>query len=199
MRLKYCPTSIISSACNVIPKGPPANLFPCRRVHTRRASGCPFDYLKDVRNGSSVVCCGSKYECPRTNAFSSEKALQKTSVTCYLKDIRKGCSSGTPTGQKSSAVVRRNTFFHPSQSRVSWRMSTTISVLESSVAGATTDDHWISWCEALIFIVRVGYPTVLLLITHLGDRYCARLSSVSEGIQLSFWLSVQRAKDLNIN
>ena len=107
--------------------------------------------------------------------------------------------SSVPTGQKSSAVVRRNTFFHPSQSRVSWRMSTTISVLESSVAGATTDDHWISWCEALIFIVRVGYPTVLLLITHLGDRYCARLSSVSEGIQLSFWLSVQRAKDLNIN
>ena len=30
-----------------------------------------------------------------TNAFSSEKALQKTSVTCYLKDIRGGCSAGT--------------------------------------------------------------------------------------------------------
>ena len=60
--------------------------------------GHPWGYLhlwrrfhgnkKDVRNGSSVVCCGSKYECPRTNAFSYEKELQKTSVTCYPKDIR---------------------------------------------------------------------------------------------------------------
>ena len=101
-----------------------------------------------------------------------------------------------PTGQKSSAILRRKPFSHPSWSHVSWRMSNTISVLESSVAGITTDDHRISWCEVLIYIIRVGYPLVLLLITYLGDRYCARLSSTSEGIQLSFWLSVQRAKYL---
>ena len=43
------------------------------------------------------------------------------------------------------------------------------------------------------FIIRVGYPSVLLMVTQLGGRHCASLSSVSEGIQLSFWLTAKKS------
>ena len=49
--------------------------------------GPPSGITMDVR-AKNFARWGSKYECPRTNAFSYEKALQKTSVTCKLKDVR---------------------------------------------------------------------------------------------------------------
>ena len=72
-------TRFLRHGLRMIRKGVLSGIKNEYRLPARPASERPLGYLKDVRNGSSVVCFGYKYDHHRTDAFSS--------VKCYPKDI----------------------------------------------------------------------------------------------------------------